>query len=68
MASIFCCAQGNQTTSQMEPVVQPAWDNHFAAFGAQDPIALSLTTRMHSYPLLRCRIADPSLYRSVCRP
>jgi hypothetical protein len=33
MASIFCCAQGNQT---MEPVVQPAWDNHFAAFGSQD--------------------------------
>lgn len=33
MASIFCCAQGNQT---MEPIVQPAWDNHFAAFGSQD--------------------------------
>ena len=33
MASIFCCAQGNQT---MEPIVAPAWDNHFAAFGSQD--------------------------------
>ena len=36
MASIFCCAQGNQTMGQSEPVVQPAWDNHFAAFGSQD--------------------------------
>ena len=33
MASVWCCAQGNQT---MEPVVAPAWANHFAAFGSQD--------------------------------
>ena len=33
MASILCCTSGNQT---VEAVVQPAWDNHFAAFGGQD--------------------------------